>query len=139
RVPDGVRRDGGARAPHARGRQLACADLARPDRALARRTRPGAGGRAEGRAEGIHASGAGPLVDDERYPGRSAAPSHAGAAPLRNAAALDTTDRAARLPRAGVACAGHVAARVTSVGNRTAIFPQVEKLVTVAIAPAELT
>ena len=114
RLSDGVRRDGGARAPRARGRQLACADLARSDRALARRTRPGAGGRAEGRAKGIHASGAGPLVDGERYSGRSAAPSRAGATPLRNAAALGATDRAARVPRAGVAAAGHVASRVSS-------------------------
>ena len=103
-----------ALARRAQGRQLACADLARSDRALARRTRPGAGGRAEGRAEGIHARGAGPLVDGERYPGRSAAPSRAGGAPLRNAAALGATDRAARIPRAGVAGAGHVTAQVSS-------------------------
>src|SRR5262249_39601964 len=103
RVFDGVRRDGGARAPRARGRKLACADLARSDRALARPTRPDAGGRAEGCAEGIHARRAGPLVDGERYSGRSAAPSRAGAAPLRNAAVLGATDCTARVPRAGVA------------------------------------
>src|SRR5262249_43831954 len=62
----------------------------------------------------IYASGAGPLVDDERYAGRSAAPSRAGATPLRNAAALGATDRAARLPRAGVAGSGYVGSRVSS-------------------------
>ena len=55
RLPDGVRRDGRARPPRARRRQLARAHLARAGRALARRSRPGAGGRAEGRAEGVHA------------------------------------------------------------------------------------
>src|SRR5262249_44617561 len=113
RVSDGVRRDGGARAPRPRGRKLACADLARSDRALARGTRPGATGRAQGRAEGIHASGAAPLVDGERYPRRSAAPSRAGGAPLRNAAALGATDRTARVPGAGVAGAGYV--RLSSI------------------------
>src|SRR5262249_49067375 len=114
RVSDGVRRDGGARAPRARGRKLACADLARPDRALARRPRPGATGRAQGCAEGIHARGAGPLGDGERYSGRSAAPSRAGVAPLRNAAVVGTTDRAARVPRAGVAGSDYVISRVSS-------------------------
>src|SRR5262249_4419624 len=61
-----------------------------------------------------HASGAAPLVDGERYPGRSAAPSRAGAAPLRNAAVLGATDRTARVPRAGVAGAGYVSSRVSS-------------------------
>ena len=44
-LSDGVRRGGGPCPPRARGRQLARADLAGADRALARRTRPGAGGR----------------------------------------------------------------------------------------------
>src|SRR5262249_16244108 len=114
RVSDGVWRDGGPRAPRARGRKLACADLARSDRALARRTRPGAGGRAEGCAEGIHASRVGPLVGGERYAGRPAASSRAGATPLRNAAALGATDRAARVSRAGVAGSDYVISRVSS-------------------------
>ena len=54
RLSDGVRRDGGAGAPRPRGRQLAGAHLAGADRALAGRPRRGAGGRAEGRAEGVH-------------------------------------------------------------------------------------
>ena len=74
---------------------------------LARRTRPGAGGRAQGRAEGIHPRRAGALVDDERYAGRSAAPSRAGGA-SRDTAAWAALG-AARLPRAGVAGAGRVA------------------------------
>src|SRR5204863_7227813 len=108
RLSDGVRRDGRARAPRARGRKLARADLARADRAVARRTRPGAGGRAQGRAEGIHVSGAGALVDDERHAGWSAAPSRAGGAPLRDAAALGPALGAARPSRAGVAGANGV-------------------------------
>jgi hypothetical protein len=55
-----------------------------------------------------------PLVDGERYSGRPAAPSSADAAPLRNAAALGATDRAARVSRAGVAGTGHVTARLSS-------------------------
>ena len=43
RLPDGVRRDGRARAPRARRRKLARAHLARAGRALARRARRGAG------------------------------------------------------------------------------------------------
>ena len=100
---------GGPRPPRARGRQLARAHLAGADRALARRTRPGAGGRTQGRAEGIYPRGAGALVDGERHAGRSAAPSRAGGAPLRDAAALGPALGAARLPRAGVAGTGHVA------------------------------
>ena len=109
RLSDGVRCDGSPRRPRARGRQLARADLTSADRALARRTRPGAGGRAQGRAEGIHPRRAGALVDDERYAGRSATPSRAGGASLRDTAALGPALGAARLPRAGVAGAGRVA------------------------------
>ena len=58
---------------------------------------------AQGRAEGVHAGGAGALVDDERHAGRSAASSRTGAAPLRDAPALGAALGAARLPRAGVA------------------------------------
>src|SRR3989454_11602514 len=95
-----------------RSRQLARADLARADRALARRARPGSGGPARGRGEGIHARGAGTLDDDERHAGRSAAPSRTGTAPLRDAAVLGPALGAARLPRAGVAGAGHVTVRL---------------------------
>ena len=57
--------------------------------------RPGAGSSdaarcrrpSQGRAEGIHPRRAGALVDDERYAGRSAAPSRAGGASLRDTAA----------------------------------------------------
>src|SRR5262249_20408494 len=102
-------RAGGPRPPRARGRQLARALLAGADRALARRTRPGAGSRTQGCATGIHPRGARALVDDERHAGRSAAPSRAGGAPLCDTAALGPAGGAARLPGAGVAGAGHVA------------------------------
>ncbi len=103
RLSDGVRRHGRPRAPRARGRQLARADLARPDRALARRPRPGAGGAPQGRAEGIRAGGAAALVDDERHADGPAPPSRAGGASLRDAAALGPALGAARPPRAEMA------------------------------------
>src|SRR5439155_161156 len=109
RLPDGVRRDGRSRATYARGWQLARADFAGADRPLARRARAGPGGRAQGRAEGVHGRGAGALGDDERHAGRSAASSRAGAAPLRNASALGAPLGAARVQRAGVAGARRVA------------------------------
>src|SRR5881296_1662154 len=116
RLPDGVRRDGGARASRTRGRRLARAHLARADRALAGGTRRGAGGRAEERAEGIHARGARALDDRKRHAGGSTAPSRARGAPLRDDAALGASLGAARLSRAGVAGARtDWAARTSSI------------------------
>ena len=102
-LSDGVRRDGGARPPRARGRQLARAHLAGADRALARRARPGAGGPAEGRAEGIHRRGARALVDDERHAGRSAAPPRRRwcASPRRRRAGPGPRCRSATTSRCG--------------------------------------
>ena len=121
RLSDGGRRAGGPRPPHARGRQLARAALSGADRALARQTRPGAGSRAQERAEGIHPRGAGALVDGERHAGRSAAPSRAGDTPLRDAAALGSALGSARLQRAGVAGPGHVGKPIV----RTALLERV--------------
>jgi hypothetical protein len=69
------------------------------------------GGAAQGRAEGVHTRGAGPLDDDERDAGGAVAPSRAGGAPLRDAAALGPAVGAARLSRGGVAGAGSITAR----------------------------
>ena len=80
-----------------RRRQLARADLPGADRPLARRTRRGAGCRAQGRAEGIHPLGARGLVDSDRHAGRSATSSRAGNTPLRDAAALGPALGPARL------------------------------------------
>src|SRR5437773_2274121 len=109
RLSDGFRRHGRTRAPRARGRKLAGADLARADRPLARRMGRGAEGRPQGRAEGIHVSRAGALIGDDGHAGRSAASSRTGGAPFGNAAALGPALGATRLPRAGVAGASRVA------------------------------
>ena len=107
RLPDGVRRDGGAGAPRARGRQLAGAHLAGPDRALA--------GRAAARCrrpsckdvpKEFTAEELERWSIDERDAGRPAAAPAAGRAAFRDAAALGAAVGAARLPRAGLAGAG---------------------------------
>ena len=85
RLPDGGRRDGGAGAPRARGRQLAGAHLARPDRQVAGRSRPGARGVAEGRARRVHAGRARQLVDGEPDAVGPAAAPQAGRAALGDA------------------------------------------------------
>ena len=54
-------------------------------------------GRAQRRADRIHARRAGALVDDERHADGSAGPSRAGAAPLEDATALGAALGAARL------------------------------------------
>src|SRR5207245_11585609 len=69
---------------------------------------PCPGGSAGGRADGVPGRGAGTLDAAERRAGRSAAPSRTGTAPLRDAAVLGPALGTARLPRAGVAGAGHV-------------------------------
>ncbi len=82
RLPDGVRRDGGSCPPRARGRQLARADFAGTGGALADRARAGAGGRTQGRAEGIHPRGTRTLVDDEQHASGPVAAPRASASPL---------------------------------------------------------
>ena len=67
RLPDGVRRDGRAGPPRARGRQLAGADLAGAGRALARRSGRGAGSGSARRAGGVYPRGAGALVDGDGH------------------------------------------------------------------------
>src|SRR5205085_7380511 len=119
RLSDGLRRDGGARPPHTRRRELARARLARADRPLAARPRRGAGGSAEGRAVGVHARRARALDDRERDAGGTAAPSGAGGAPVRNTAAVVSAVCAARLPPAGVAGADEVTARLALSANLT--------------------
>src|SRR5215813_9731874 len=74
--------------------------------------RAGAGEPAQGRAEGIHVSRAGAVVDDAGHAGRPAPSSGPGGASIRDTATLGQAVGAARLPRAGVAEA-NVAAHAT--------------------------
>jgi hypothetical protein len=90
------------------------------------RTRPGAGGRPQGRATGIHSRRARALVDDQRHAGRSTAPSRAGGAPLRDTTSLGPARGATGLPRAGMAGADHVAVPRTVF----ALSPQGETTIT---------
>jgi crotonobetainyl-CoA:carnitine CoA-transferase CaiB-like acyl-CoA transferase len=114
----GVRRHGGAGAACPRGRQLAGADLAGANRALAGRPRRSARERAEGCAEGVRARRIAALVDRERDPGGAAAASEADGAIVRNAAPLGASLGAARLQRRGLA-ASSVTGRPTSASDPT--------------------
>jgi hypothetical protein len=116
RLSDGLRRDGGAGAPGARGRQLARAHLAGADRPLDRRLRRGAGKPACGRTQGVRARGDRALVHHERHARRTPAPSGPGRPAVRDAGAVGPPVGAAGIPRAGLAPAAMTAALTTGAG-----------------------
>ncbi|MEX2644425.1 MAG: CoA transferase [Acetobacterales bacterium] len=95
RLPDGVRRDGRARPPRARGRKLDGAPVAGADGALDPRPRTGEGHRRTHRRRPLEEGDRAP-VDRERHAVRPAAPPGAGAAPVGDAAALGQAGDAAR-------------------------------------------
>ena len=118
-LSDGVRRDGRARPPRARRRQLAGAHLAGAGRQVDRRSGRSAGSGGTRRARRVHPGRTGTLVDGDRHALRPAAPPEAGRATVRDAAVLGAAVGAAGLSPAGMAGARRLGTGCAASATRT--------------------